>query len=263
MKKIFIDPGHGGQDPGAVANGLREKDLTLNIALKTRDYLRNHYEGHSIKMSRTSDQTLSLTERTNIANTWAADYLVSIHINAGGGTGFESFIYNGNYRGKPNTDQLRSVIHDEIVKKTKFFNRGKKEANFHMLRESRMPAVLTENGFIDRSEDAAKLKLDSFLRKIAEGHALGIALALKLKKKQEKVYYRVVTGSFKEQTNATKRVQELRNKGFTSFITAFTHQGELFYRVVTGSFEKRENAEKRMAELKKDGFPSFMDVYKP
>jgi len=263
MKKIFIDPGHGGQDPGAVGNGLREKDLTLKIALKTRDILRARYEGPSIKMSRTTDQTISLRERTNLANTWGADYLISIHINAGGGTGFESFIYNGNYRNKPNTKNLRSTIHNEIISKVNFRDRGKKEANFHMLRESTMPAMLTESGFIDHSEDAKKLKSDSFLTQIAEGHAQGIAKALDLKVKVAELYYRVVTGSFKQQTNATKRVRELRSKGFNSFITTIKHQGELFYRVVTGSFKKRENAEKRMEELKKAGFPSFTDIYKP
>lgn len=263
MKKIFIDPGHGGQDPGAVGNGLREKDLTLKIALKTRDILRTRYEGHSIKMSRTTDQTISLRERTNIANTWGADYLLSIHINAGGGTGFESFIYNGSYRNKPDTKALRSTIHNEIISRINFRDRGKKEANFHMLRESNMPAMLTESGFIDHREDASKLKSDSFLSQIAEGHAQGIAKALQLKGKVAEIYYRVVTGSFKQQINATKRVQELRNRGFLSFITTIKHQGELYYRVVTGSFTERENAERRMGELKKAGYPSFMDIYKP
>ena len=61
MTKIFIDAGHGGTDPGAQANGLREKDLTLKLALKTRDILNNEYEGHSLRLSRTTDATLSLT----------------------------------------------------------------------------------------------------------------------------------------------------------------------------------------------------------
>lgn len=263
MKKIFIDPGHGGSDPGAVANGLREKDVTLKLALKVRNLLRENYSGHSIKMSRTTDKTVSLRERTNIANTWGADYLLSIHINAGGGTGFESFIYNGSFRNKARTRELRSKIHKEIMAGLDFRDRGKKEANFHMLRESQMPAMLTENGFIDHSADAKKLKSDSFLMTIAKGHALGLAKALHLKKKSIELYFRVVTGSFKYQANANKRVRELRSVGFNSFITTIRHQGELFYRVVTGSFKERANAEKRMKELKEKGFPSFLDIYKP
>ena len=93
MTKIFIDPGHGGTDPGAVGNGLQEKNLTLSIATQIRDMLVSEYENVEVRMSRTGDTTLSLTERTNMANSWGADYFLSVHINAGGGTGFESFIH--------------------------------------------------------------------------------------------------------------------------------------------------------------------------
>ncbi len=84
MTKIYLDPGHGGNDPGAVGNGLREKDLTLEIGLKVRDILLRNYENVEVRMSRTADTTLSLDQRTNDANTWGADFLISIHINAGG-----------------------------------------------------------------------------------------------------------------------------------------------------------------------------------
>lgn len=185
MRKIFIDPGHGGSDPGAAANGLKEKDLCLTIALKLRNILNQEYEGHKVSLSRTTDKTLTLKQRTDMANRWGADYLVSVHINAGGGTGFESYIYNGSYASKGETNRLRNHIHDAIVKETSFRDRGKKEANFHMLRESSMHGILTENGFIDTSSDANKLKSDAFLNKIARGHARGIASALGLKKKND------------------------------------------------------------------------------
>src|SRR5699024_11444864 len=84
MVKIFIDPGHGGSDGGAAANGLKEKDVTLKIAKKIRSRLGN-YEGVGTKMSRTTDKYISLTGRTNMANSWNADFFLSIHINAGGG----------------------------------------------------------------------------------------------------------------------------------------------------------------------------------
>lgn len=174
MVKIFIDPGHGGNDPGAVGNGLREKDITLAISLKLRDLLEGSYRGHTIKLSRTTDVTRSLHERTAMAHKWGADYLVSIHVNAGGGTGFESFTYNGNYTGKKRTNQRGLVLHQHIVNETSFTDRGKKEANFHMLRESSMSAILTENGFIDHQGDARKLKSEAFLSKIAYGHAKGL-----------------------------------------------------------------------------------------
>lgn len=181
MSKIFIDPGHGGSDAGASGYGLNEKDVTLEIALKLRDILNVEYTGHSIKMSRTTDDTVSLDERTDMANQWGADYLLSIHINAGKGTGFESYIHNGSYNGKEKTGKLRGKIHKKIVGETNFSDRGEKEDNLHMLRESDMQACLTENGFIDRKGDANKLKSDSFLNKVAQGHAKGLAKALDLK----------------------------------------------------------------------------------
>lgn len=186
MVKIFIDPGHGGRDPGATANGLQEKDICLTIALKLQDVLKRNYVGHHVTLSRTQDQTLSLKARTDMANSWGADYLVSIHVNAGGGTGFESYIYNGQYGEKRITNQLRAIIHGAVVQASGFRDRGKKEANFHMLRESLMPAVLTENGFIDTIADANLLQDPTFLNEIATAHARGIAQALKLRKNNVK-----------------------------------------------------------------------------
>ncbi|MEN1969327.1 N-acetylmuramoyl-L-alanine amidase [Lentibacillus sp. N15] len=181
--RIFIDPGHGGSDPGATANGLKEKDLTLDIALRTRDILNESYEGHTIKLSRTSDVTTSLAKRTRMANNWGANFFVSIHINSNNATGFESYIFDGNYGDKERTNAIRNSIHNEIVSQTGFKDRGQKEENLHVLRESKAPAILTENGFIDNANDGSKLKKDAFINKIAQGHADGIARALGLNPK--------------------------------------------------------------------------------
>lgn len=183
MVKIFIDAGHGGSDSGAIGNGLKEKEINLAIALDLREILNHKYKGHAIQLSRTTDQFLSLKQRTDIANQWKADYLISIHINAGGGEGFESFTYSGKYANKRKTNQLRGFIHDAIIKETGFMDRGKKEANFHMLRESRMSAILTESGFIDDQRDANMLKQKAFIHRIALGHAKGLATALGLRRK--------------------------------------------------------------------------------
>src|SRR5690625_4350241 len=109
MVKIFIDPGYGGIDSGAVGNGLQEKNVTLQIALGVRKYL-GEYKNVVIKLSRTSDKTVTLQQRTNAANNWGADYFLSIHINAGGGTGFESYIYSG-LSNSDSTGKKRNVIH--------------------------------------------------------------------------------------------------------------------------------------------------------
>src|SRR5690625_5247352 len=163
MAKIVLDAGHGGHDGGASAYGLLEKTLTLQIVLKIRDYLNKHYTGHTIKLTRSTDKYLTLTQRTNIANNWGADYFMSIHINAGGGTGYEDYIYNGNVSAATRTNQ--DIINREVIKATGWTNRGKKRANFAVVRQTNMPAILTESGFIDRKSDADKLKSDSFLNK--------------------------------------------------------------------------------------------------
>ena len=274
MFKWFVDPGHGGRDPGAVANGLQEKNVTLKIAKKIKKIAESEFDGVEVRLSRYADETVSLKERTDQANAWGADLLTSVHINAGGGTGFESYIYNGRYSGKKETDRVRGKVHDLIVDNTGFRDRGKKEANFHMLRESRMTAHLTENGFIDHASDAAKLKSDAFLEKIARGHVYGAASAYGWKRKSSGgssggsgssssgTFYRVITGSFKNRSNAEKRQQELKKAGFDSFLDAYKHKGETFYRVITGSFKERTNANKRQEALQKKGFTSFIDVFK-
>jgi|SRR5690625_669933 len=178
MVKIYVDAGHGGSDPGAVGNGIKEKDITLKIAKKVQKYLKE-YKNVSVKMSRTGDTYPTLAQRTNEANAWGADAFISIHINSGGGVGYEDFIYNGNVSTK--TESLQNEIHNQVSKHFDT-NRGKKRANLHVCRESKMPAVLTENGFIDNANDAANMKDNSFLDKVAKSHAEGIAKAFNMTK---------------------------------------------------------------------------------
>ncbi|GIG68872.1 N-acetylmuramoyl-L-alanine amidase [Phytomonospora endophytica] len=175
VPKIYIDPGHGGTDSGAVGNSLQEKALTLAISLKTRDILKANWSV-DVRMSRATDATVSLTARTNDANAWGADIFVSIHINSGGGTGFESYRYTSASAGSV---RLQDNLHAKILAATRAVatvtDRGKKAANFHVLRESTMPAVLTENLFIDTAYDAGLLKRADFINATANGHAQGIA----------------------------------------------------------------------------------------
>lgn len=170
LVKIFIDPGHGGTDSGAIGYGLLEKDLTLSISLRIRNLLGN-YKDVQVRMSRDDDSTVSLKQRTEMANSWGADYLISVHINAGGGKGYEDFIHPlANTR----TAQYQTVMHDEIIKEIGLADRGEKRGNFFVLRESNMSAILTENGFIDSPSDSDKLKQSGFIDKIAKGHVNGL-----------------------------------------------------------------------------------------
>ncbi|WJQ07670.1 N-acetylmuramoyl-L-alanine amidase [Geobacillus stearothermophilus] len=225
MVKIVIDPGHEGVgnalDPGAVANGLKEAELTLKIAKHIYDML-SEYEGIQVRMTRTGDQRLTLSQRAKMANDWGADFFLSIHINAGGGTGFESFIYNGGV--SQATIAYQNVIHQEIISSIgNVRDRGKKRANYAVLRETKMPALLTENLFIDNPNDAAKLKSEQFLLQVAYSHVQGIVKAFGLKKKakpqsgqkpSDKKLYRVQVGAFSDRENAERLAEELKKKGY-------------------------------------------------
>jgi N-acetylmuramoyl-L-alanine amidase./Sporulation related domain. len=229
MVKIFLDPGHGGSDPGARGNGLAEKTITLKIAQIIRNILTEEYENVQVLMSRNGDETVSLASRTDAANRWGANLYLSIHVNAGGGTGFESFVF-------PNvparTKNVQRNIHYEVVNAANWRDRGMKTANFHVLRESAMDAVLTENGFIDYLPDAEKLKDGAFLEKIARGHVNGIAKFFNLKKKagsgtpplpQEPgnlpgSLYKVQIGAFRNRENAEALAERARKAGFDVYI---------------------------------------------
>ncbi|WP_405107102.1 N-acetylmuramoyl-L-alanine amidase [Micromonospora sp. NBC_01405] len=180
LPRVYIDPGHGGTDSGAVGNGLQEKNLTLAISLQVRDILLANYSV-DVRMSRTTDLTRSLAYRTDDANAWGANIFVSIHINSGGGTGFESYRYPSGGSGDLS---LHNALHPRIISGMRSIgsvtDRGQKTANFHVLRESAMPAVLTENLFIDSVADTNLLKRADFITAVARAHAQGIAAYLGL-----------------------------------------------------------------------------------
>lgn len=184
-KTVWIDTGHGGKDPGAARNGLLEKDIALAVSLAIKKELETNYEDVQVMLSRSTDVFLELKERTDMANKAGADILVSIHCNAGGGEGgFESFRSTS---ASTATRSFQNVLHTELMTALKPFgviDRGQKSKNLHMCRESRMPAVLTENLFIDVASDAARLKRPEVIAAIVHGHVEGIAKFLGLKKKE-------------------------------------------------------------------------------
>ena len=226
MVKIFIDPGHGGSDPGAVGNGLKEKDLTLKISKKIEALLKD-YKDVEVKLSRTGDTYPSLTDRAKAANAFKADYFISVHINAGGGTGYENYRYS-KLAASSGTGKNQSTMHDAIFNEIKSFgvtSRGKKAADYSVLRETNMEAILTENLFIDKAADAKLLKQDKFLDAIAEGHVKGLVKVFNLKKKEvekpkteDKTVYKVQVGAFTDKKNAEKLAAELKKQGKDTII---------------------------------------------
>ena len=104
MAKVFIGVGHGGSDPGAVANGFYEKDLNLSIALACNEELLRH--GVSTLMSRTKDENDTLEQEIRECNAWGPDYAIDIHNNAGGGDGAEAFYHYGGGKSKTLAENL-------------------------------------------------------------------------------------------------------------------------------------------------------------
>ncbi|MFD3258219.1 N-acetylmuramoyl-L-alanine amidase [Paenibacillus lentus] len=185
MKKVWIDAGHGGKDPGAVGNGLQEKDIALAVSLGVKQRLESQYVGVQVLLSRSTDVFLELKDRTNKAKPAGADLLVSIHCNAGGGPGgFETFRYTSVSAA---SKTFQNGLHTEIMAALKPYgviDRGQKSKNLHMIRENKMPAVLTENLFIDVLSDAAKLKRQEVIDAIIQGHVSGTVKYLGLKRKE-------------------------------------------------------------------------------
>jgi len=182
MKKVLIDPGHGGHDSGAVANGIREKDLNLQIALTVGDVLQKKYLV-SVSYSRVNDVWVSLRERITIANNMRADLFVSFHSNAftnRAANGYEDFI---SLRPMSSSILTQNVIHDELSipwEQHNRANRGKKQANFAVLRMAKVPAVLVEQGFLTNEIDAKLLKDTKFLENLIKASVKGVAKALRL-----------------------------------------------------------------------------------
>lgn len=177
-KVIVVDAGHNysSVDTGATGNGLREQDITFYIAEKVKPLLEQH--GFEVVMTRnkitdncsTTSTADSLAYRYNLANRVSADLFVSIHCNAGGGVGSETYCYYGNEEGK----RLSSYIQNYMVSSLGTTNRGVKEAGFAVLRNTNMTSVLVETAFIDSASDAAKLA-DSYCQQLfADSIARGI-----------------------------------------------------------------------------------------
>ncbi len=160
MKKIVIDPGHGGSDPGAVGkSGLRESDVALKVSLKVEMILSDL--GFSVRLTRPSNTYVPLRTRAEIANHEQADLFVSVHCNAAenkSAQGVETFHYPTSKNGKV----LAEILQERLVGLGGRKNRGVKTANFLVLRETFMPAVLVELGFISNSEEESVLNSNSY-----------------------------------------------------------------------------------------------------
>lgn len=227
-KKVFIAVGHGGVDPGAVANGLKEKDVNLSVALACRNELMRH--NVVVGMSRAKDEN----DKTTVAecNAFKPDVAVDIHHNAGGGDGAECYHHHGGGKGKDLANNILNCI-KEIGQnsrgaKTKKNIFGKDYYEF--IRETSAPAVIVECAFLDNKTDV------QIIDTIIEQQTMGVAIAKGILKTLGIVWkpaqveptsktdsvsntlYRVQVGSYSERANAEKMVTKLKELGITAVI---------------------------------------------
>ena len=205
---VVLDAGHGGKDSGAIGNGLKEKDLTIKIVNRIADKLKMY--DVRVAKTRVGDETLSLQSRCNIANVLGADLFVSVHINAGGGTGYESFIHTS-VKNDSETIRLQKGFHNQTL----FKDRGMKSSNFQVLRGTQMTAILTENGFIDNVNDMNVLTKN--IEAVADYHVYGILNYLGLKKKVNETYY-IKTGTVNSIEVAEQVAKNIRKLGYLATI---------------------------------------------
>lgn len=152
--KIFIDPGHGGKDPGTTgASGVEEKISNLALAAKVYALL-SEEPSFEPRMSRTDDTFVDLDERALVANAWGADAFISIH-----GNSYEDPSISGTetYFSRPDGMALARTIHDQLVQATGLDDRGVREQRLQVLALSEMPAILIETGYLSNPNDEAAM----------------------------------------------------------------------------------------------------------
>jgi N-acetylmuramoyl-L-alanine amidase len=209
MAKVFLSAGHGGTDPGAVANSLREKDINLQILLACKTELERH--GVTVVCSRVTDANDPVAEEVREANKSNADIAVSFHTNAGKGDGSETFYYSSNAKGK----KLAELC-EKYTKQIGQNSRGVKTGDkLYFIRKTTMPAVLCECAFVDNTKDKA------IVDTVAEQKKFGVAYAKAILeyfgiKYEDLSMYRVQIGAYRNLENAEAALKKAKAAGFVN-----------------------------------------------
>src|SRR5690625_192810 len=263
MVKIAIDAGHGINTPGKrTPADEREWSFNTKVANAAIKYLNEYQDVTVIRLDDSTGKTdVPLRDRTNKANREKADALVSCHHNANTGkwgnwTGTETYTHTKAFS---ESEVIAKIVHKHIVKAYGLSNRGLKKANFHMLRESRMPAILIEGGFMDSRIDIKKMRNSKVLNAAGKAIAEGVAEYFGLKKKPKPKpspskpsgkLYKVQIGAFKNKANADQLAFRAKARGFDQYVLK---QDGLF-KVQIGAYSKKSNADAQADKAKKAGF---------
>lgn len=222
MAKVFLNSGHGGYDAGAVAYGMKEKDINLQIMLSCKSELERH--NVEVVTSKLKDEDDHLADVVREANKSKSDIAVSFHTNASeyhNGDGSEAFYYGTSANGKKLAELCEKYV-KQLGQNSRGIKNGK---GLYFINATNMPAVLCECAFIDNDKD------NDIIDTVAEQKAFGVAYAKAILEYFGIKYiaatpepattgklYKVQVGAFKNKANAEKLKKELAEKGFNGFI---------------------------------------------
>lgn len=220
-KKVFIAVGHGGRDPGAVANGFQEKNLNLAIALACKKVL----DDHSVltQISRTVDEDDELTQRIRECNAFDPDLALDIHNNAGGGDGAEVYHHFGGGTGKVLAqnilEEITAIGQNSRGTKTRLNDAG--TDYFGFIRQTNAPAVIVECAFLDNAKDLPIIDTAAEQETMGTAIAKGILKTLNIPfQQQDTALYRVQVGAYRVRENAQAMLKKLEEAGFSGFIVS-------------------------------------------
>lgn len=225
MARLCFDYGHGESDSGATYKGRKESNDVLSLGRAVAAEVRRH--GVTVDETRTSDSTVSLKDRSDFENRNTYDYFISFHRNAFKpevARGVETYTYlNPGEKSKA----LAQRIQTSLVS-LGFVDRGVKEANYHVLRETKAPAVLVEIGFIDNSGDnnIFDAKRNEIIKALAKAILAQVGVdyveaSAPTQTVDRQTLYRVMVGSYKVRENAKNQVQKLKAEGFDATIMIY------------------------------------------
>lgn len=247
---VILDAGHGGEEPGAMYEGRREKDDTLRLAMAVGRILEEN--GVDTLYTRTTDVFDSPLQKAEIANESGADLFVSIHRNAmpvpGTGSGALSLVYEN----QGVAAMLAENIQRNLVKAGLLDLGVQERPGLLVLRKTEMPAVLVEAGFIDNSED--NRIFDENFQALSQGIADGILMTIRQLKEEKPQYYQVQVGAFRTRIPAQRMVDELKAQGFPAFM--IFQDG--FYKVRVGAFVNMDNGVRMEQQLRSMGYPTML-----
>ena len=216
-KKVFIGVGHGGKDPGAVANGIKEKDANLQIALTVQEQLSRH--GVEVKLSRKKDEEDTLAQEIAECNAFKPDLAVDIHNNAGGGDGAEAFYH---YKGGKSKTLAQNILKQlTAIGQNSRGAKIRKGANgqdyYGFIRETDAPSVIVECAFLDNKKDVTFINTVKKQQAAGAAIAKGILKTLGISYVAEKLY-RVQVGEPMPKSEAQALLKKLKKEGFEGSI---------------------------------------------